>query len=86
MTVINVRWFHDNYTLKVHKGETGTSKIWDLTVDKKNEFTENICQCIQAQKARGYHVLIMRQDNAEENKKLEKRLQSTDLKLQVKIE
>ncbi len=33
-TVINGRWFHDNSTLKVHKGETGTSKIWDLTVDE----------------------------------------------------
>ncbi len=33
-TVINGRWFHDISTLKVHKGETGTSKIWDLTVDE----------------------------------------------------
>jgi hypothetical protein len=32
--VINGRWFHDNSTLKVHKGETGTTKIWDLTVDE----------------------------------------------------
>jgi hypothetical protein len=68
-TVINGRWFHDDSTLKVHKGETGTSKIWDLTVDeltglpftevynRKNEFIENMCQCIQAQKARGYPVL-----------------------------
>ncbi len=35
-TVTNGRWFHDNSTLKVHKGEKGCSKIWDLTVD---EFT-----------------------------------------------
>ena len=76
-TVINGRWrFYDNSTLKVHKGDTGTSKIWDLTVDeltglpftgiynKKNEFIENMCQCIQAQKTKGYlAVLIMRQDN-----------------------
>ncbi len=88
-TVINGRWrFYDNSTLKVHKGDTGTSKIWDLTVDeltglpftgiynKKNEFIENMCQCIQAQKARGYPILIMRQDNAGENKKLEQNLQS----------
>jgi hypothetical protein len=97
-TVINGRWFHDNSTLKIHKSETGTSKIWDLTIDeltglpftgiynKKNEFIENMCQCIQAQKARGYPVLIMRQDNSGENKKLEKRLQSADWKLQVKME
>jgi hypothetical protein len=65
----------------VHKGEKGSSKIWDLTVDelteipftciknKKNEFVESVCQCIQAQTARGYPNLIMRQDNAGENKK-----------------
>ncbi len=45
-----------------------------------------MCQCIQTQTARGYPVLIMRQDNAGENKKLEKRLHSADLKLQVKME
>ncbi len=41
-TVINGRWFHDNSTLKLHKGETGTSKIWDLTVDEVTRlpFTE----------------------------------------------
>jgi hypothetical protein len=62
--------------LKVHKGETSTSKIRYLTVDeltglpftgmytKKNEFIENMCQYIQAKKARGYPVLITRQDNA----------------------
>ncbi len=33
-TVRNGRWLHDNFTLKVHKGETSTSKIWDLTVDE----------------------------------------------------
>jgi hypothetical protein len=78
--VINGRWFHDNSTIKVHKGEKGTTKIWDLTVDEltglpwteiynnKNDFIENMCQCIQAQKARGYHILIMRQDYAGENK------------------
>jgi hypothetical protein len=32
-TVINGTWFHDS-TLKVNKGETGSSKIWDLTVDE----------------------------------------------------
>jgi hypothetical protein len=32
-TVINGRWFHNNSTLKVRKGETGTNKIWDLTVN-----------------------------------------------------
>jgi hypothetical protein len=97
-TLINGRWFHDNSTLKVHNGETGLSKIWDLTIDeltglpftgiynKKNEFIEDMCQHIQEQKAGGYRVLIMRQDNAGENKKLEQRLQSADWKLQVKIE
>ncbi len=88
-TVINGRWFHDSSTLKVHKGEKGSSKIWDLTVDelltgipftgiynKKNEFIESMCQRIQAQTAKGRPVLIMRQDNAGENKKLEKRLHS----------
>jgi hypothetical protein len=45
-----------------------------------------MCQRIQAQITRGYPVLIMRQDNAGENKKLEKRLQSADWKLLVKIE
>ncbi len=80
-TVINGWWFHDSSTLKVHKGEKGSSKIWGLTVDelagipstgicnKKNEFIESMCQRIQAQLARGYPVLIMRQDNAGENKK-----------------
>ncbi len=33
-TVINGRWFHDSSTLKLHKGEKGSSKIWDLTVDE----------------------------------------------------
>jgi hypothetical protein len=82
-TVINGWWFHDISSLKVHKGEKCSSKIWDLTVDeftgipfseiynKKNEFIESMCQHIQAQTARGYPVLIMRQDNAGENNKLE---------------
>ncbi len=59
-TVINGWWFHDSSTLKVHKGEKVSSKISDLTVDeltgipftgiynKKNEFFESMCQCIQA--------------------------------------
>jgi hypothetical protein len=33
-TVINGRWIHDSSTLKVHKDEKGSSKIWDLTVDE----------------------------------------------------
>ncbi len=33
-TVRNSRWFHDSSTLKVHKGEKGSSKIWDLTDDE----------------------------------------------------
>ncbi len=45
-----------------------------------------MCQRIQAQTARGYPVLIMRQDNAGENKTLEKILQSADWKLLVKME
>jgi hypothetical protein len=57
---------------------------WDIL--QKNEYIESMCQLIQAQTARGCPVMIMRQDNAGENKKLEKRLQSTDWKLQVKIE
>jgi hypothetical protein len=97
-TVINGWWFHDSSTLKVHKGGKGSSKLWDLTVDeltgilftgiynKKNEFVESMCQRIQAQTARGCPVLIIRQDNAEENKKLEERLQSADWKLPVKME
>jgi hypothetical protein len=91
-TVIKGRWFHDSSTPKLHKGEKGSSKIWDLTVDeltgipftgiskKKNEFIESMCQHIQAQAARGHPVLIMRQDNAGENKKLEKRFHSADWK------
>jgi hypothetical protein len=96
-TVINGRWFHDSSTLKVHKGEKDSSKIWDLTIveltgfpftgicNKKNKFVQSMCQRIQPQTARGYPVLIMRQDNAGENKKLEKRLQSADWKLPVKM-
>jgi hypothetical protein len=97
--VINVRWFHDSSTLKLPKGEKSSSKIWGLTVDeltgipftriynKKNEFIESMCQRIQAQTARGHPVLItMRQDNAGENMKLEKRLHSADWKLPVKME
>jgi hypothetical protein len=80
-TVINGQWFHDSSTPKVLKGEKISSKIWDLTVDeltgipftgiynRKNEFIKSMCQCIQAQTARDYPVLIMRQDNAGENKK-----------------
>jgi hypothetical protein len=49
-------------------------------------FVESICQRIQAQTARGYPVLIVRQDNAGEIKKLEKRLQSVDWKLLVKMD
>jgi hypothetical protein len=49
-TVTNGQWFHYSSILKVHKGEKGSSKIWDLTVNeltgipftgiynKKNEF------------------------------------------------
>ncbi len=97
-TVINGRWLHDSSTLKVQKCEKGSSKIWDLTVDeligtpfngiynKKNEFVESMCQRIQAQTARGYPVLIMRQNNSGENKKLEKRIQHADWKLPVKME
>jgi hypothetical protein len=97
-TVINGRWFHDSSTLKVHKGEKGSSKIWDPTFDeltgipftgiynKKNEFIESMYQRMQAQTARGYPVLIMRQDNAWEIKKLEKRLQSAYWKLPIKME
>jgi hypothetical protein len=32
-TVINGRWFDDSSTLEVHKGDKGSNKIWDLTVD-----------------------------------------------------
>jgi hypothetical protein len=68
----------------MHKGEKGSSKIWDLTVDeltgilftgiynKKNEIVESMCQRIQAQTARDYLVLIMRQDDAGENQKFKK--------------
>jgi hypothetical protein len=45
-----------------------------------------MCQCIEAQTTRGYPVLIMRQDNAGENKKLEKRIHGADCKLPVKME
>jgi hypothetical protein len=45
-----------------------------------------MCRQIQAQTASGHPVLIMRQDNAGENKKLEKRLQSAEWKLPVKME
>ncbi len=70
VTVINGWWFHDSSTLKVHKGEKGSSKIWDLTVDeltgilftgiynKKNDFIKSMGQRIQAQTASGYPVLI----------------------------
>jgi hypothetical protein len=88
--VINGRWFQDNSTLKVHKGQKGTTKIWNPKFDKltglpwtgiynkKNEFIKRMCTPIQAQKARGYPVLIMRQDNAGENKKPERRLNRAD--------
>jgi hypothetical protein len=52
----------------------------------KNEFTKSMCQCTQAQTARGHPVLIMRQDNGGENKKSEKRLHSANWKLPLKIE
>jgi hypothetical protein len=45
-----------------------------------------MCQQIQAQTARGHPVLIMRQNNAGENKKLEKRPYSADWKLPMKME
>jgi ERCC4-type nuclease len=46
-----------------------------------------MCQCIQAQKAREYPVLILvGQDNAGENKCLEKRLRNADWKLHVTVE
>ncbi len=96
--MINGRWFHDNATLKVHKGEKGTNKVWDIAVDeltglpwtgiynKKNKFIGSMCQFIQAWKSRGCPVLIIGQDNAGENKKLEQRLHIADWKLQVKME
>jgi hypothetical protein len=33
-TVMTGHWFHDTSTLKVHKDEKDSSKIWDLTVDE----------------------------------------------------
>jgi hypothetical protein len=96
-TVINGRWFHDSSTLIVHKGDKGSNKIWALTVDeltgipftgiynKKNEFIESMCQQIQAQTARGHPALIMRQDNAGENKKFKERVNGADWKLPVKM-
>ncbi len=96
--MINGGWFHESSTLKVHKVDKGSNKIWYLTVDEltgipftgiynmKIEFIESMCQCIQAQIARGHSILIMRQDNAGENTKLEKRLHSADWKLPVKME
>ncbi len=45
-----------------------------------------MCLCIHAQTARDYPVLILRQDNAGENKKLEKRLQRANWKLPMKME
>ncbi len=54
-TVMKGKWFEDNSMLKVHKGQKGKTKIWNLTVDdshglgfitKKKEFTECMCQCI----------------------------------------
>jgi hypothetical protein len=96
--VINGRWFQDNSTLKVHKGQKGTTKMQNLTVDeltglpwtgihnKKNEFIESMRQCSRVQKAIDSSGLIMTQDNAGENKKIEERLHSADWKLQVKME
>ena len=89
-TVINDRWFYESFTRKVRKDDKSFNKIWDLTVDeltgipftgiynKKNEFIESMCQRIQAQTARGHPVLIMREDNAGEKKKSEKKLHSSD--------
>jgi hypothetical protein len=54
--------------------------------NKINESIESLCQRIQAQQARCYPVLIIRQDNAGENQKLEQRLQGADWKLQVKMQ
>ncbi len=56
-----------------------------MDIQQKNDFVESMCQRIQAQTSRGYPVLIMREDDAGENKKLEKRLQSADWKLPVKM-
>jgi hypothetical protein len=55
-------------------------------IQQKNEFIESMCQRIQAQTAKDHTVLIMRQDNAGEKKKLEKRLHSAGWKLLVKIQ
>ncbi len=40
-TVINGRWFQDNSTLKVkvHKGQHGKIKIWNLVVDELTEIS-----------------------------------------------
>jgi hypothetical protein len=63
---------NQNSSLKVPQDAKGTTKMWDLTVyeltgfpwtgiyTKKNELIENMCQCMQAQKTRGCHLLIMR--------------------------
>jgi hypothetical protein len=58
----------------------------EFTTRQMSSSSKNMCQRIQAQKARGHPVLNMRQDTVGENKCLEKRLQSEDWKPQVKME
>lgn len=52
----------------------------------KNEYIELYCERLSKWKERGMPVLIIRQDNAGENKALQARTQSADWKLVIQFE
>ena len=75
-----------------------TNKNWHLMTDEyteyrrstfhktKNAFIEPTCEYLSLLAQRGTPVEILRQDNARENKKLEKRAHSSDWKLNLHVE
>ena len=75
-----------------------TNKNWHLMTDEyteyrrltfhktKNAFVEPTCEYLNLLAHRGTPVQILQQDNAGENKKLEKRAHSSDWKLNLWVE
>jgi hypothetical protein len=94
----NERWYTDGSTLKPPEGIAGTRTCWNIVVDEftnlgisafyntKDAMIEPMCVRIQQQKTRGRPLKRLRMDNAGENQALERRMKSSDWKLDVEIE
>ena len=96
----NKRWSHNIATIKppTKSGLTMTRLNWHILVNKhtgtkfsafypqKNNTVEPMCERIQQATGRGAAVEYVRQDNVQENSKIQARCKSADWKLAVEIE